>query len=52
MAGRRNVGGTVASKKILIVDDDAVLCESLCEQLQLHEEFETVVSDTAVKPAG
>ncbi|MEX2618533.1 MAG: response regulator transcription factor [Alphaproteobacteria bacterium] len=41
------IGGTVASKKILIVDDDAVLCESLCEQLQLHEEFETVVSGTA-----
>lgn len=37
----------MASKKILIVDDDAILCESLCEQLQLHEEFETVVSGTA-----
>jgi DNA-binding response OmpR family regulator len=43
----RTVGGTVASKKILIVDDDTTLCESLCEQLQLHEEFETVVADTA-----
>ncbi len=41
------VGVAVASKKVLIVDDDVTLCESLCEQLQLHEEFETVVSPTA-----
>ncbi len=30
-----------AGKKILIVDDDQALRESLCEQLQLHEEFTT-----------
>ena len=41
------VGVAVASKKVLIVDDDVTLGESLCEQLQLHEEFETVVSPTA-----
>lgn len=27
-------------KKILLVDDDNTLRESLVEQLQLHEEFE------------
>ncbi len=40
-------GGRLSSKKILIVDDDETLCNSLCEQLQLHEEFETMVSYTA-----
>ena len=40
-------GGRLSSKKILIVDDDEVLCDSLCEQLQLHEEFETVICGTA-----
>jgi len=39
--------GKLSSKKILIVDDDETLCDSLCEQLQLHEEFETMVSGTA-----
>ena len=28
-----------AGRKILIVDDDAALRQSLAEQLQLHEEF-------------
>ncbi len=28
-------------KKILLVEDDEALSKSLCEQLQLHEEFET-----------
>ena len=37
----------MSSKKILIVDDDEVLSNSLCEQLQLHEEFETVACGTA-----
>ena len=40
-------GGRLSSKKILIVDDDETLCDSLCEQLQLHEEFATMVSGTA-----
>ena len=30
-----------AGKKILLVDDDASLRQSLAEQLQLHEEFDT-----------
>ena len=30
------------SKKILLVDDDEALCQSLSEQLRLHEEFATV----------
>ena len=28
-------------KKILVVDDDPALRQSLAEQLQLHEEFQT-----------
>jgi DNA-binding response OmpR family regulator len=42
-----SASGRLSSKKILIVDDDEALCDSLCEQLQLHEEFETVVCGTA-----
>jgi DNA-binding response OmpR family regulator len=42
-----SAGVRLSSKKILIVDDDETLCDSLCEQLQLHEEFETVVCGTA-----
>jgi len=34
-------------KKILLVDDDAALRDSLSEQLRLHEEFHTAESDTA-----
>ena len=33
-------------KKILVVDDDGALRQSLAEQLQLHEEFTVVVAET------
>jgi DNA-binding response OmpR family regulator len=33
-------------KKILLVDDDATLRQSLCEQLQLHEEFGITQADS------
>ncbi|MBO90123.1 MAG: DNA-binding response regulator [Rickettsiales bacterium] len=33
-------------KKILLVDDDDMLCDSLMEQLQLHDEFELSISGT------
>jgi DNA-binding response OmpR family regulator len=36
-----------AGKRILLVDDDATLRGSLCEQLQLHEEFATGVAENA-----
>jgi len=36
-----------ASRKILIVDDDAALRHSLAEQLELHEEFAVVQAETA-----
>jgi DNA-binding response OmpR family regulator len=32
--------------KILLVEDDEALSRALCEQLQLHEEFDTVAVDT------
>ena len=35
----------MSSRKILLVDDDSMLRESLAEQLQLHEEFATVQAD-------
>src|SRR5262245_53792340 len=35
-------GVKVGSKKILLVDDDESLRETLAEQLQLHEEFSAV----------
>jgi len=37
----------MAGKKVLLVDDDEAFCESLVEQLRLHEEFETTVAGTA-----
>ena len=39
----------ISGKKILIVDDDEALRQSLSEQLQLHEEFSTVEADCGVK---
>jgi len=38
-----------AGRKILIVDDDAMLRHSLAEQLQLHEEFATGEAGTAAE---
>lgn len=38
-----------ANKKILLVDDDDALRNSLAEQLQLHEEFSTIEAETAAK---
>ena len=37
------------ARKILIIDDDDELRESLSEQLSLHEEFETVLAATAME---
>lgn len=37
----------MTGKKVLLVDDDEALRESLAEQLRLHEEFETTVAGTA-----
>jgi DNA-binding response OmpR family regulator len=39
----------MAARKILVVDDDDVLRESLVEQLSLHEEFEIAEEPTATK---
>jgi len=36
-----------AGRKILIVDDDAALRQSLSEQLELHEEFKVAQAETA-----
>ena len=38
--------GSVTGKKILLVDDEDVLRQSLGEQLRLHEEFDTREADT------
>jgi len=35
-----------SGKKILLIDDDEALRQSLSEQLRLHEEFDTVEADT------
>jgi DNA-binding response OmpR family regulator len=35
------------ARKILIIDDDDELRDSLSEQLSLHEEFETALAATA-----
>ena len=35
------------ARKILIIDDDDELRESLSEQLSLHEEFDTLLAATA-----
>ncbi len=42
------MNGTLG-KKILLVDDDEALRQSLGEQLRLHEEFTTVEADTGSK---
>ena len=39
----------ISGKKILVVDDDEALRQSLAEQLQLHEEFSTVEADCGAK---
>ena len=38
-----------AGRKILIVDDDIALRQSLAEQLELHEEFVSVQCDRAMQ---
>ena len=38
-----------AGRRILIVDDDQALRQSLAEQLQLHEEFETSAAAAAAE---
>tara|TARA_Y100000588_G_scaffold169027_1_gene182783 strand:- start:713 stop:1516 length:804 start_codon:yes stop_codon:yes gene_type:complete len=43
---RPAAGGDTAGRNILIVDDDAVLRDSLSEQLQLNEEFATALAET------
>jgi DNA-binding response OmpR family regulator len=35
------------ARKILVIDDDDELRDSLSEQLSLHEEFETLLAETA-----
>jgi DNA-binding response OmpR family regulator len=35
--------------KILIVDDDAELCEALVEQLALHDEFQAIAADNGAQ---
>lgn len=35
--------------KILLVEDDAALSKTLCEQLQLHEELETIAVETGAE---
>jgi DNA-binding response OmpR family regulator len=44
---RPAAAGSLTGKKVLIVDDDDTLRDSLSEQLQLHEEFATVLSGNA-----
>ena len=41
------VQGQITGKRILVVDDDPALTESLAEQLQLHEDFLVEICDTA-----
>jgi DNA-binding response OmpR family regulator len=38
--------GSASGKKILLVDDDKPLRQSLAEQLRLHEEFQTAEAET------
>ncbi len=39
----------MTGKRILLVDDDTELVQSLAEQLQLHEEFDTVTADSGIE---
>lgn len=39
----------MTGKRILLVDDDTELLQSLAEQLRLHEEFETVTAETGTE---
>ena len=39
----------MTARKIIIVDDDADLCEALVEQLSLYEEFEIEHQENATK---
>jgi len=49
-AGRiEREAGKMAGKRVLLVDDDVELVNSLAEQLHLHEEFETVVARTGAE---
>ncbi len=48
-AASSDLKSAAAGRKILLVDDDAALRHSLCEQLQLHEEFQTGVAETGGK---
>jgi len=38
-----------ATRRALLVDDDATLLEMLSEQLELHAEFTTTTADTAAR---
>jgi DNA-binding response OmpR family regulator len=44
-----DTNGSKTGKRIFLVDDDADLRSALAEQLQLHEEFQTVEAETAAK---
>lgn len=43
---------TSSNKRILIVDDDGPLAETLCEDLKLRESFDCVVAGTAADALG
>jgi DNA-binding response OmpR family regulator len=48
-AGSAEAKAMPAGKRILLVDDDGALRQSLSEQLQLHEEFQTEEAETGAK---
>jgi DNA-binding response OmpR family regulator len=49
MSHGRSLAGSVTGKKVLLVDDDDALRESLSEQLRLHEEFLTVEANSGAR---